>query len=73
MNTTDIRNLYSFDAWAGERIMEAIQALQPEEFVRDLNASYGSVRGTLVHIIWAKWLWLERWQGRSYRVSIHSG
>ena len=27
--------------------------------------SYPSVRDTLNHIVWAEWIWLQRWQGTS--------
>jgi uncharacterized damage-inducible protein DinB len=32
---------------------------------RDLGASHGSIRGTLVHILWGEWLWLRPWRGES--------
>jgi uncharacterized damage-inducible protein DinB len=35
--------------------------LTAEEFTRDLGASFGSVRGTLIHIMWGEKRWLQRW------------
>lgn len=34
-------------------------------FNGSLGASYGSVRGILVRILWGEWLWLQRWRGES--------
>src|SRR6266850_2168202 len=65
MNTGDIRLLLSYNTWANRRILAAAQLLTPEGLQRDLGTSYGSVQGTLVHLLWAEWIWLERWLGRS--------
>ena len=35
------------------------------DFTRTLGGSYPSVQATLTHMVWAEWLWLERWQDRS--------
>lgn len=67
MNTEDVRTLFDFNTWANREILGAIKKLTNEEFVRDLRTSYRSVRGTLVHILWGEWLWLERWRGVSHR------
>ncbi len=60
-----IRELYGFNRWANVRVFEAVALLPAEQFVRDLGGSYPSLRDTLTHIVWAEWLWLERWRGRS--------
>jgi uncharacterized damage-inducible protein DinB len=67
MNTGEIRTLYAFNRWANRRLLEAVAALTHEELTRDMATSYTSVLGTLLHIFWAEWLWLERWLGRSPR------
>jgi uncharacterized damage-inducible protein DinB len=67
MDVDDIRTLYSFNQWATNRLVEAARRLDAGEFVRDLGTSYGSVRGTLVHTMWAEWIWLRRWRGESPR------
>lgn len=65
MTTGDIRTLYDYNRWANQRSLAAAAALAPEPFARELGSSFGSVRGTLTHILGAEWTWLERWQGRS--------
>lgn len=46
--------------------MNAAAALDAEAYVRDLaSSSFGSAHGTLVHILGADWIWLQRWKGDS--------
>jgi uncharacterized damage-inducible protein DinB len=63
-----IQELYRYNRWANERVFEAASSLTPAEFTRDLASSYASVRGTLTHIVWAEWIWLQRWKGTSPQV-----
>lgn len=61
----EIRQLFEFNRWANERILEVVAALTEDQFVRDLRSSFPSVRDTLVHVMSADWIWLERWHGVS--------
>ena len=70
MTTGEIRTLFSFNRWANDSLLAACRALSHDEFTRDLHTSYHSVRGTLVHILWAEWLWFARWRGES-PMSVH--
>jgi uncharacterized damage-inducible protein DinB len=60
-----IQAFYRYNSWANGRAFEAVSQLSPEAFVKDLESSFASVRDTLVHIIWAEWIWLQRWNGVS--------
>ena len=62
-----IRQLYRYNRWANNRLLEAVAPLKAEEFTRNLGSSYPSLRDTLVHIVWAEWVWLQRWNGLSPR------
>src|SRR5262245_55862350 len=73
MNTDDIRKLYGFNTWANHKILGGCQAVTPQEFTRNLGTSFESVRGTLVHIMGAEWLWLQRWLGDSPREMLQPG
>lgn len=57
--------LYRYDSWANELVLDAVSRLTADEFTQDLKNSHGSIRGTLVHIVWAEWIWLRRWKGES--------
>jgi len=65
MNLDDVRLLYDYNTWANRRVLDACSSLTDEQFTRDLKSSFPSVRDTLVHLILAEWIWLERWHGRS--------
>src|SRR5437870_2987143 len=54
--------MFAFDRWANQRLLDAAKDLSDEEFKRDLGASFGSVHGTFVHIIWGAYRWLRLWQ-----------
>lgn len=65
MTKQEILTLFDFDRWATERVLELAATLPEEQYAKNLNSSFGGVRGTLVHIYAADWIWLERWKGNS--------
>ena len=67
MNLTDITILFAYNRWATSRLLEAARGVGSGDFTRDLKSSHGSLRGTLVHTLWAEWIWLQRWRGESPR------
>ena len=68
MRVDEIRTLYAFNRWATDRLLTVVQQLNAVEFTRDLRTSHESVRGTLVHTLWAEWVWFRRWVGESPKV-----
>ena len=60
-----LNNLYAYNAWANARILDSAGQLTPETLQAEASASFGSIRDTLVHIMSAQWVWLERWKGIS--------
>jgi uncharacterized damage-inducible protein DinB len=62
MTRDDARLLIEYNRWANQRVCRGAGELSSSEFVREMGGSYGSVRTTLVHMLWAEWLWLQRWQ-----------
>ena len=65
MDKSGLRRLLDYTVWANRRVVRAAATLTPDEFRRDLGSSHGGVRGTLAHMLWAEWLWLERFKGVS--------
>ena len=65
MNTTDILMMYDYNYWAHARILQAALQLTPEQFIAPNTSSYGSLRGTLVHALFAEMIWRRRLQGES--------
>ncbi len=68
MNTL-LEQLY-YDRWANACLIDATADLDAYSFSKNLVSSFSSVHQTLVHILWAEELWLERWQGRSFVPSL---
>lgn len=62
-----LRSFFAFGRWATRTILESVAVLTPEEYARPIGGSFGSVRGTLIHLYEADWVWLERFHGRSPR------
>ena len=62
-----IRTLYGYNAWANDRVLDAAAGLSSGEMTDPGGAGLGPVRDTLVHVLGAQWLYLERWRGTSPR------
>lgn len=65
VNIALIEKQFAYDRWANGRILGLVAGLDPEVLRKDLGSSFGSIHGTLVHIISAEWAWLQRWNGTS--------
>lgn len=65
MDIDFLNELYSYNHWANHETVAAVSRLDHAAFTRNLGSSFSSVRDTLVHILGAEWIWLERWNGRS--------
>ena len=65
MSIDDLRVLVDYHYWARDRLLQAVDALTPEQFTRDMGNSFRSIRDTLVHLYFAEWVWHMRWQGTS--------
>ena len=63
VNSNDVLNLFAYDEWANRRLVDAAAQLTSEEYTQDLGASFGSVRRTLIHIMWGEKRWLHRVSG----------
>src|SRR3970040_902016 len=65
MNLKDLQVLLAYHYWGRDRLLDATEALSPEQFTKDLGSSFKSVRDTLAHIYFAEWIWSLRWTGTS--------
>ena len=65
MNKQDIFVLYKYNQWANARILNAAASLTPEQFAASASFPHGGLRGTLVHALFAEWIWRKRWEGTS--------
>jgi uncharacterized damage-inducible protein DinB len=61
----EIRELYGYNRWANDRMLEAVARLDDESRRRDLGGSFRTLDTTLRHMLGAEWVWLRRWHGES--------
>jgi len=65
MNKADILTLYKYNQWANGRILGAAANVTQEQFLADASYPHGGLRSTLVHTLFAEWVWRSRWIGIS--------
>jgi uncharacterized damage-inducible protein DinB len=63
--TNGLLELLEYHHWATNLTVNAVKALTPEQFTRDLGSSFPSVLDTLVHVFSADRAWLGRLEGQS--------
>jgi uncharacterized damage-inducible protein DinB len=65
MNKQDISLLYKYNKWANDKIMNAASNVNHDQFLAPGIFPHGGLRGTLVHTLFAEWIWRHRWEGTS--------
>jgi uncharacterized damage-inducible protein DinB len=65
MNKQDVLILYQYNQWANAKILNAAAPITPEQFIAPASFPHGGLRGTLVHTLFAEWIWRKRWEGTS--------
>lgn len=60
MEIDHLRTLFDYNYWAHAKVWECVETLTEEQFTSDLGHSWGSVRGLLVHLMSAEWVWVSR-------------
>jgi uncharacterized damage-inducible protein DinB len=65
MNKQDILLLFQYNQWANARILNAAANVTQEQFVVPASFPHGGLRSTLVHAMFAEWIWRNRWEGTS--------
>jgi len=65
INTDQLRTVFRYNQWANARLLDAAARVKADDFTRELGASHGSLRGTLVHVVFGEWDWLRLWLGDS--------
>ncbi|MBI4535859.1 MAG: DinB family protein [Ignavibacteriae bacterium] len=63
MTLQEIKLLHAYNSWANNRIFDAASLLPTEQYMQDMKSSHGGIHGTLVHIVGAEKIWLERFLG----------
>ena len=70
MNKQDILLLYKYNQWSTKKILDAASNVTADQFLAPAPFPHGGLRGTLVHALFAEWIWRMRWEGTSpnYRI-----
>ncbi len=65
MNRRDLQTMIDYHYWARNQLLDAVGALTPEQYDKDLGSSFKSIRETLTHTYGAEFFWYLRWHGES--------
>lgn len=65
MNKQDIILLYKYNRWANAKILDATANVTSDQFLAPGIFPHGGLRDTLVHTLFAEWIWRHRWEGTS--------
>lgn len=58
-----VRDLLLYMLWADRLMLKAVREVKPEDLTRDAGISFGSLLGTMVHMLGSQRLWLSRFAG----------
>ncbi len=70
MNKQDILILYQYNQWANAKILTTAENVTQEQYLAPASFPHGGLRGTLVHALFAEWIWRKRWEGTSPTVRL---
>nr|WP_257894822.1 DinB family protein [Gymnodinialimonas phycosphaerae] len=63
------RHMARYNAWQNQWMFQAADALSQEQRDADRGAFWGSIQGTLSHLMWGDTLWISRFDGGEGPVS----
>lgn len=63
-----VRMMARYNAWQNNNLYDAADTLSDSERRVDKGAFFGSVHGTLCHVLWADKVWMARLEGENLRL-----
>jgi len=57
-----LESLYDYNYWANRRVLAIARSLFESDLIAPAGLGHGSLMATLVHILYAEWLWRMRTQ-----------
>lgn len=57
------RTMARYNAWQNTGLRKIVAAMDDAELIADRGAFFGSIMGTLNHLLWADTLWMSRFDG----------
>lgn len=64
---TILDDLYRYNDWANAKIVKLADGLSDAQLDQPCEMGFGSLRAILFHLLQAERIWLERWEGKSWR------
>jgi uncharacterized damage-inducible protein DinB len=65
LSASATRDLLLYMLWADRTTLRAVREVTPEHLRRDAGISFGSLFGTMVHILGSQRRWLARFSGHA--------
>ncbi|MDV6032915.1 MAG: DUF664 domain-containing protein [Phycisphaera sp. RhM] len=62
-----IDDLFAYNRWANAKIATLCQGLRDAQLDAKRELGFGTLRGTLFHLLTAERVWMERWTGAPWR------
>ena len=63
MNQQDLLVLYKYNQWSNGKILDTTANVTQQQFLANASFPHGGLRGTLTHVLFAEWIWRNRWEG----------
>jgi uncharacterized damage-inducible protein DinB len=60
------RVMAAYNQWMNRKVYAVCEGIPAEARERDLGAFFGSIHGTLDHVLWGDRIWMGRLTGRDY-------
>src|ERR1051325_8966140 len=67
MTKKDIDRLVAYMQWANHLVLDVCEQLPNEQLHHDFRTGQTSIFDTLVHLLGAEWVWLERWEDKRFQ------
>lgn len=65
MTLDEIKALFDYDRWATGKILDVLEGIPEDVYLKNPGSSHGGIHGTLLHLIGACDVWLRRWHGET--------
>ena len=60
----DLVKFIEYNTWANKRIADLVLTLPTESISKETGGSFPSIRQTILHLLGADWIWMNRLNGR---------
>lgn len=57
------RTMARYNHWQNSQLIDILEGMPPEDLSRERGAFFGSILGTLSHLLWGDGMWISRFDG----------